>query len=791
MYKPWTREITVDGKQEMEEEYFAAHAGERTIREWSTLLTRSIGAISKKTSRMGITCKNNNTVNESQPEPLENRMVMGVDPEKVISYLRQKPRTATELADVLDRGPQTVMEIVAQMQKLGYCVVAKQQRIMTSPPGPIQQAPIVTLQDQPYDEIAFLLISDLHYSNQHAQVTAVHRIVDLAIKEYGINFAFIAGDICDGINMYKGQANEQYAIGADAQVWAAINHLPRREGFRYFLLSGNHDGSFYKAAGLDICRLVGAARHDVDYLGAFAVDVPITEALSIRLWHPSGGCPYALCLSDDSEILTERGWVGYQEICMSDKVATLNPNTHALEYQTPTGLFIDDYEGPMVHIQSRTVDHMVTPEHDLYVRQYPLYSPGHGDDWHKKKARDIVNEYKRQKWQMTTVIDSWEGEEPETFTVPKDKAIIGSSWNKRDLGELKIEPWLAFLGWYISEGHTTDKAVAVTQNKGPHLDQIVAAMKAIGHVKVYKHHGESKTRRAIMHSVQLVRWLNEHAGKGAANKRVPRFVMGLSPRLISIFLDALFDGDGWHDASGTKIGYKSISPQLLDDVQELLLKVGVAATVGDDSLSVCNVQNMPTITNKPEVVPYSGKIWCVTMPNGLIYARRNGRAVWTGNSYRGQKAVASMGAQELIELMASTDRWYDQLDALGESLERGDVVSSFKETVGRSMSRRILGIGHLHVMTHFATGGIHVFQAGCFEGQTSYLKQKQLTPEIGGWIIRVQFTRSGQIKRLMAEWIPFEERFDDHRAYPLPPMPGEANALEPIFSYEDDPNASA
>jgi len=433
----------------MEEEYFAAHASERTIREWSTLLTRSIGAISKKTSRMGITCKNNNTVNESQPEPLENRMVMGIDPEKVISYLRQKPHTATELADVLDRGPQTVMEIVAQMQKLGYCVVAKQQRIMTSPPGPIQQAPIVTLQDQPYDEIAFLLISDLHYSNQHAQVTAVHRIVDLAIKEYGINFAFIAGDICDGINMYKGQANEQYAIGADAQVWAAINHLPNRPGFRYFLLGGNHDGSFYKAAGLDICRLVGAARHDVDYLGAFAVDVPITEALSIRLWHPSGGCPYAL-------------------------------------------------------------------------------------------------------------------------------------------------------------------------------------------------------------------------------------------------------------------------------------------------------------------------------------------------SYRGQKAVASMGAQELIELMASTDRWYDQLDALGESLERGDVVSSFKETVGRSMSRRILGIGHLHVMTHFATGGIHVFQAGCFEGQTSYLKQKQLTPEIGGWIIRVQFTRSGQIKRLMAEWIPFEERFDDHRAYPLPPMPGEANALEPIFSYEGE-----
>jgi hypothetical protein len=36
---------------------------------------------------------------------------------------------------------------------------------------------------------------------------------------------------------------------------------------------------------------------------------------------------------------------------------------------------------------------------------------------------------------------------------------------------------------------------------------------------------------------------------------------------------------------------------------------------------------------EPEKVKYQGKVYCVTVPNGIIYVRRNGKGVWTGNSW--------------------------------------------------------------------------------------------------------------------------------------------------------------
>lgn len=43
------------------------------------------------------------------------------------------------------------------------------------------------------------------------------------------------------------------------------------------------------------------------------------------------------------------------------------------------------------------------------------------------------------------------------------------------------------------------------------------------------------------------------------------------------------------------------------------------------------------------VVPFSGTVYCCTVPSGLMYVRRNGKCVWTGNSSRhGQKGTIGM-----------------------------------------------------------------------------------------------------------------------------------------------------
>ena len=41
-------------------------------------------------------------------------------------------------------------------------------------------------------------------------------------------------------------------------------------------------------------------------------------------------------------------------------------------------------------------------------------------------------------------------------------------------------------------------------------------------------------------------------------------------------------------------------------------------------------------------VPYNGKVYCCTVPSGIIYVRRNGKPVWTGNSRYAQKGTIGM-----------------------------------------------------------------------------------------------------------------------------------------------------
>jgi replicative DNA helicase len=67
---------------------------------------------------------------------------------------------------------------------------------------------------------------------------------------------------------------------------------------------------------------------------------------------------------------------------------------------------------------------------------------------------------------------------------------------------------------------------------------------------------------------------------GAADKRVPPAVFCLELRQVAVFLNRLFATDGWawcsYEGDGYgRIGYRSISHQLVRDVQHLLLRFGI------------------------------------------------------------------------------------------------------------------------------------------------------------------------------------------------------------------------
>ena len=161
--------------------------------------------------------------------------------------------------------------------------------------------------------------------------------------------------------------------------------------------------------------------------------------------------------------------------------------------------------------------------------------------------------------------------------------------------------------------------------------------------------------------------IEEHCGKNSYSKKAPEFIKSLCPRQIRIFLENLYLGDG-HQAK-TSLQLTTVSKKLVDDVQELILKCGdtsyyykrdadaqnsysksdkynIVATVDSYCVNWMSKSFYHETMNKKQYqlntsqsyfedwTYYSGYVYCVESPSGVICVRRNGKHYFCGNSPR-------------------------------------------------------------------------------------------------------------------------------------------------------------
>ena len=123
--------------------------------------------------------------------------------------------------------------------------------------------------------------------------------------------------------------------------------------------------------------------------------------------------------------------------------------------------------------------------------------------------------------------------------------------------------------------------------------------------------------------------------------------------MLSILWEWMLKGDG--NRQSRKCGskqttYYTSSKKLANNIQELLQKIGK-----DGSITTCKPSSHKSYIKGREIksksiiykiyqrdsklramngqkVFYKGYIYCVSIPNGLVYVRRNGKPIWSGNS---------------------------------------------------------------------------------------------------------------------------------------------------------------
>lgn len=691
--------------------------------------------------------------------------------ESIIKWLNAEPLTLSELSRRLDRSKETIVRLLDEIHTAGIDITfddASKQAAISKQPFKFKEA----LPIEPFykHRIKIGCISDLHLGSKQQQLTlarTAYKIFDQEKCDFIVN----AGDVFEGAGMHSDQTYESFVHGFDDALQYGIDNYPEsKRGIKSYLIGGSHDMSHKKATGANIVRALCKERSDLIYRGEESASFSITgkEWFNINLLHPAGGASYARCFDDETEILTNDGFKFFKDLKDTDTVATLNPITHLLEYQNPTERQVYDWDGDLYHFFGKSFDLVVTPEHSLYLRRSAnrLGSRKRKDNshltekqqarykrelldtsWKKMDAKDVFDTWKKQLYQMTKTCN-WKGEEKEFFDIPHVESktrnvltgLLREHSNMKHFGKVKMDDWLEFLGWFISEGHASKYSVTISQiTNQQKRKEIFDVCSRLGFTPSIN---EKEIR---ISSKEIVSYLRTFIGTNSFNKQIPQLYKNLSSRQIRILVESYLKGDGWKTYNGPNqkwtvqkrwAGCHSESTILLDDFQECLLKIGLSGTknIKQRTLSISHDNLEPDIVKKPEVVPYVGKVYDVTVPNHIILVRRSGKIIWSGNSYKLQKQTEA--------LISSA------MESIRSHLLEPTLTP--RENIKVPM---ILLVGHYHQASYLPQYlGIDALLLPCMQSQTAYLRRKSLFPQVGFVILTIDFDERKNTTRIIPDF---------------------------------------
>jgi hypothetical protein len=347
------------------------------------------------------------------------------------------------------------------------------------------------------------------------------------------------------------------------------------------------------------------------------------------------------CFDEQTEVLTDHGWRLFPDLDGTEQVLTCDPLTRLASYAVPTKYIRRYYDGPMWRFAHRTIDFCVTPNHRFWHR----YKRRGG--WGMKTLE--IQDIQSPNFYLPRAV-AHKALDVHHFTLPALANRYG-----RSLPPLAIhmDVWAAFLGWYFAEGslirrHGKPYGISITQRNPAGRSLLRELLPQLPFsVKEY-------AEGFRIHSWRLAGLLHTY-GHGFAGKRIPRYMMQVSPRQMRLFLDAYLAGDGYARSNGRRIYYTS-SPALADTLQELIVLSGGYASIHRRALTgvkrwiedheatsscdgfvvaeyggACDYARVPRA--QIQQVPYAGYVYCLTVPpHHLLYVRRNGTCYWSSNS---------------------------------------------------------------------------------------------------------------------------------------------------------------
>ncbi len=358
---------------------------------------------------------------------------------------------------------------------------------------------------------------------------------------------------------------------------------------------------------------------------------------------------HQFCLSEDTELLTSKGWKTYTDLKIGDLAFSYNSESKKLELAKVKRLIVQNYEGEIIKLFNEdSIDALVTKDHRVLCNYR------------------TVDKDRKFCWSNDTFLIA--GNLPSSIRIPVAVEFNGNLRCNIDDDLLKI------IGWIVTDGHIhyyDNKKYfryEITQSevKGIILQEMTEVItRRYPQTNIYvRNRTTQKIRRTSNHTFHLKKKASQEIDIWLLKEphRIPRKILENSDlSQLKILFNVMVQGDG--NIQYSKNGYKYITfyagknKGIADDFQELCIRLGLSAI---QKVVPQNNQFKVLVSFKRKFAHirrsttelYSGKVWDITIKNGAFVARRNGRVFITGNCPESSRSVS----KRIIETIAREGR---------------------------------------------------------------------------------------------------------------------------------------
>lgn len=349
-------------------------------------------------------------------------------------------------------------------------------------------------------------------------------------------------------------------------------------------------------------------------------------------------------LDDETEFLTHRGWLKYDDVKASDMLATIAPD-NTLEWQHYTDRVSKQRTGLLYEVETAHTRSVITPGHTIWHQPRTRRAVGAGEPtgpWQLTPAEKLID----QSPDCANILRACLPEKDEG----KDTAtVFGRTLNALDLKVLG----LATSDGTVRMHKQRPYRLRISQKLGGRAYSFLQECKG-RYTNLVEHQYERTERKTpctetVWDFTSDAAWAEFFTlwfGRKSVERRLPLFALTLPVQLRRALLEGLLLGDASEVGRATL--YRTYSEGLAGDVQALALTLGIPATVHRSGK--CHVVNLrldlpveQAVVTRDQERSVNGifkqreeageyRVVCFVVPNHTLVTRSGGRPAFHGNT---------------------------------------------------------------------------------------------------------------------------------------------------------------